>query len=306
MKIYPIIVTYNGMKWIDRCLESLRRSTVPLHTIVIDNQSADGTAQHITTHYPEVELICSAENLGFGKGNNIGLQRAVDDGADYVFLLNQDAWINPDAVEILVDAHQKNKEYGVLSPVHLNFDDDELEYYFRTIIGEHDCPGFIANMYSEKLNDIYPIHFIHAAAWLISRECLIDVGGFNPLFPHYCEDLEYVNRVKFHHHQIGVVPKSIVHHLGTHGALNKDLSVDFYFQYYFTLVELLNPKFKLRAISLIKIKMSIDKITSALLFRRWKEIHVQWKLILKIIGSISNFHRNRISLKKRSAFLNLK
>ena len=91
MKVFVIIVTYKGKRWYDRCFGSLRQSTIPLQTIVVDNASNDGTVDYIRENYPEIYLIESKENLGFGKGNNLGLRYALDHGCDYVFLLNQDA-----------------------------------------------------------------------------------------------------------------------------------------------------------------------------------------------------------------------
>ena len=104
VNIYTIIVTYNGMRWVDACFGSLRGSTVPLHTVVVDNGSTDGTPQRIAERFPEVHLIRSDENLGFGRGNNAGIRYALGQGATHFFLLNQDAWIYPDTVERLLGA----------------------------------------------------------------------------------------------------------------------------------------------------------------------------------------------------------
>lgn len=67
--IYVIIVTYNGMKWIPKCLQKLSASDVELHTVVVDNKSADDTVTFIQSHYPSIELIQTDENLGFGRAN---------------------------------------------------------------------------------------------------------------------------------------------------------------------------------------------------------------------------------------------
>lgn len=82
-KIYFIIVTYNAMKWAEKCFSSLRNSSIPVHTIVVDNGSIDGTQDYIKSQFPDVELIQSAENLGFGKANNIGIEKAYKNGADF-------------------------------------------------------------------------------------------------------------------------------------------------------------------------------------------------------------------------------
>ncbi|WP_449399763.1 glycosyltransferase family 2 protein [Chryseobacterium wanjuense] len=82
-KIYFIIVTYNAMKWAERCFTSLRQSSVPVKCIVIDNGSTDGCQDYIKTHFPEVDFIQSESNLGFGKANNIGIEKAYKEGADF-------------------------------------------------------------------------------------------------------------------------------------------------------------------------------------------------------------------------------
>ena len=110
------MVTFNSIKWIDECLASCEAS----QTIVIDNASTDSTVSHIRKNYPEVTLIENKSNIGFGQANNIGIQKALSEGAEYVFLLNQDAYLGQDCIEKLIEVHQSNPEYGILSPMHLN------------------------------------------------------------------------------------------------------------------------------------------------------------------------------------------
>ena len=75
-RVVVVVVTFNGEKWIDRCLDSLLSSTLTPHAIVVDNASSDSTVERIGS-YPGVELIRSEVNLGFGKANNLGLNRAI-------------------------------------------------------------------------------------------------------------------------------------------------------------------------------------------------------------------------------------
>ena len=95
MKILTIIVTYNGMRWAQRCLQSLRDSEVHTDIYVIDNGSTDGTQAFIREHFPEAVMVQNARNEGFGRANNRGLRYALEHGYDYVYLLNEDAWIMP-------------------------------------------------------------------------------------------------------------------------------------------------------------------------------------------------------------------
>ncbi|MBZ4041951.1 glycosyltransferase family 2 protein [Flavobacterium hibisci] len=213
MKIVVVIVTYNPKKWLEKCLNSIMQSTIFLETIIIDNKSTDGSPLIIKNKFPEVTLIESNENLGFGRGNNIGIAKAFSDGADYVFLLNQDAWIQPDTITDLMIAHQKEPQFGIVSPMHLNGNGNALDYKFSKYINPERCYNLYSDIFLNIIKKkIYPVNFINAAAWLISRECLEIVGGFNPSFFHYGEDDNYVQRIKFHGFKIGVCPNSIIYH----------------------------------------------------------------------------------------------
>lgn len=195
MNIFTIIVTYNGMRWYDRCLGSLRNSETPTSVVVIDNASTDGSAEYIKERFPEVHLIESKENLGFAKANNIGMRKALDDGADYVFLLNQDAWVEKNTLKELVKTFQDNGKVGIAAPVHLNGAYSELDLKFAQYMGSK----FTSDAYMHSIKPYYEVSFVNAAAWLISRLCLETVGGFDTLlFRHYGEDNNYCQRIYFH------------------------------------------------------------------------------------------------------------
>jgi len=117
MKVLVIVVTYNALQWIDRCLASLLNSTIPVDCIVIDNMSTDDTVKYIKKSYKWVHLVSSKKNLGFGQGNNIGLQYAIDNNYEFVYLLNQDAWIFPDTLRNLIDVYNLHTEYGIIKSV---------------------------------------------------------------------------------------------------------------------------------------------------------------------------------------------
>lgn len=213
IEVYVIIVTYNAKKWIDRCFLSLRKSSIPLKIIVVDNGSNDGSQEIIKHNYPEVELVQSKHNLGFGKANNIGIEKAYDQGANYFFLLNQDAWVEPMTIELLVSKLKEDSSFGVLSPMHLNGEGDAFDLNFSNYISPVSCPNLYSDMYLDKnLNNIYESLFINAAAWLMSRKCIEEVGGFSPSFFHYGEDVNYLHRMTFHNLKLGVFPLTNIFH----------------------------------------------------------------------------------------------
>jgi len=213
MRVYALIILYNPKKWISKCLVSLRDSTIQVKTIVVDNGSTDGSQKVIKESYPEVDFIQSDENLGFGRANNIGIKKAYDEGADYIFLLNQDAWVEKDTIEKLVQVAELNKEYGIVSPMHLNGNGTALDYKFSGYVSPENCTDLFSDAYLGKLKDtIYETSYVNAACWLLSRKCIEIVGGFNPLFFLYGEDDEYINRVKYHGLKIGIYPLTRIFH----------------------------------------------------------------------------------------------
>ena len=210
--VYVIVVTYNGSKWINKCLNSLTASSIPTRIIVVDNASKDGTPNLIRNQFPGVEILQAQGNLGFGKGNNIGLRKALHENADYVFLLNQDAWVEPDSIQTLITTHEDNPTYGILSPVHLNGSGDALDYMFSHWMTPSKTPSFYSDLFVNKLQPIYKTEYVNAASWLIPRTCIETVGGFDPIFPQYGEDDDYINRVVHHGFSVGIVTGAKIYH----------------------------------------------------------------------------------------------
>ncbi|MDB5025318.1 MAG: putative glycosyltransferase [Mucilaginibacter sp.] len=207
--IYVIIVTYNGIKWIKRCLRDVLLSDVNVNIIVVDNGSTDGTGEFIDDTYPELELIKTSANLGFGQANNMGIKKALGYGADYVFLLNQDGYVEKNTIRKLVEFQLSHPDYGVLSPQQRNGDGSALDKKFDSIVLSSSC---IINSFEDSGTTVYNVYFVMAAFWLISAECLKKVGLFDPIFFHYGEDGDYLSRIRYHGFKTGVVMNSIGYH----------------------------------------------------------------------------------------------
>lgn len=212
-KVVSIVVTYNAMPWLKDCFDSLINSNIQNHVILaIDNGSSDNTVRELKTNYSNVILIETGKNLGFGKANNIGLKWALQNDADYCFLLNQDAWIEQNTLAHLIEISQSNPNFGIVSPVHLNRNnriDPGFEYYcLQSKNSNFLFDSFCANL-SKK---IYESEFINAAAWLLTKDCLNKNGGFMPIFPHYGEDLNYCERVLNSGLKIGFTPGITIIH----------------------------------------------------------------------------------------------
>ncbi|WP_347218647.1 glycosyltransferase family 2 protein [Chryseobacterium sp.] len=227
-QIHIIIVTYNAMKWAERCFNSLRKSSVPVQCTVIDNGSTDGTQEYIQTHFPEVDFTQSESNLGFGKANNIGIEKAYKNGADFFYLMNQDAWIYENSMEKMLEvynSHPNKDEIGVISPIHIDGSEQYLDIFLDQYIAKnYEKTRLISDLYFQTLKPYYEIHFVNAAHWLLPKKTIETIGGFNPYFFHYGEDDEYTNRIHFHQKKVLLVPGSKVVHDGVQSIHKIDLN----------------------------------------------------------------------------------
>jgi GT2 family glycosyltransferase len=204
-RILTIIVSYNFIKWIDKCLPSLINSAYPTDILVIDNNSSDDTVRALQSKYPEVRLIANRHNLGFGQANNIGMRLAIEENYDAVFLLNQDAWVDVKTIGRLVKMSTQHCEYGILSPIHLIGDRSKIDGGFATYTELTDLSML-------PTDDIISVPFINAAVWYIPVQVIQKVGMFAPLFYHYGEDKDYSNRILYYGYKIGYLPNAFACH----------------------------------------------------------------------------------------------
>lgn len=211
MKILTIIVTYNAANWIDKCFGSLINSSLAMEIMMIDNNSTDNSVELIRKNFPQVKIHETGKNLGFGKANNLGLKMALKKSFDYVFLLNQDAWIEKNTVEKLIRDHLQNTEYGVIVPLQMNGSGALLDSMFSKYSLANNRE-LLTMVFRDSSKSFYQIDFANAACWLLPVSTIKKIGGFDPLFPHYGEDDDYLNRLRRHNLKVGLNISTLVFH----------------------------------------------------------------------------------------------
>lgn len=287
---------FNGLKWVETCFSSLTKSLIPLNTIVVDNASTDESISIIKLKFPNVIVIENKENLGFGRANNIGIKYALTNDADFIFLLNQDAWIEPDTIKILVEKSQTNPSYGILSPVHLNGKGDQLDTNFSKCI-----PHNTLNAIKEYDScNIIETNFVNAAAWLLTKECISTTGGFDPLFLHYGEDRDYCNRVLYNDFKIGVLPNAFICHDRNYEK-NNPFRKQYSGLFSSGLAHLKNINNCLFLNCLTWISNRSFKLFKFLLFFDFKLIHNDFLVIFKLIKMRKKILNSRFLSKQKNA-----
>lgn len=303
MKVYVVVVTYNGLHWINKCIESLFNSDISLHMLIIDNASTDGTSERIKTLFPEMDLIESKENLGFGKANNIGLIRAKEDDADYVFLLNQDAWVEPDTIRTLIEMSQLNPKFGVLSPLHMKGDGTGLDIAFSHYVSPGNCSELLSDFVVGRVSNVYETKFVNAAAWLLTKNCIDIVGGFDPIFPHYGEDVDYINRCLFHGFSVAIVPKVKIYHDRVYTPASKhEMDVKKVFVYNLTVLKAYPASFIFNFV--LFLISQVNLFTCLLVLRDFAKIRVRLSALFMTLCKTSVIWKSKkFFLAKRSDIL---
>ena len=221
-----VVVTWNALPWLERCLESVRAH----ETIVVDHGSTDGTLELVRERFPDVRVV-EQENRGMGGGNNAGMRLA---GGRYWFLLNSDAWMVGRGLERLVAFADDHPRAAVIGPRLLN-PDGSLQ---RSVRGEPTL-WRLATEYlflrklaprSARLNAFYGGGFAHDAtreveslygpALLVRREAAESVGLFDEDFFMFSEETDWTHRFRQAGWQVLFHPGAEVVHVGgaSHGG----------------------------------------------------------------------------------------
>jgi hypothetical protein len=207
MRLVAVVVSWNGREDTLAALESLRG----IQTVVVDNGSADGSADAVAERFPDVELIRAGVNLGFAGGNNAGIRRALDLGADWVLLVNNDATVEPGLVEALERAAEARPDAGVLACKVL-FAGDRVWYGgagFDPYLGRSRHDRFGEPDTAEAPRDTARATGAGMAA---SRAAIEAAGLLDEELFLYGEDLEWCLRIRAAGFAIVYAPEARVHH----------------------------------------------------------------------------------------------
>ncbi|RZL34077.1 MAG: glycosyltransferase family 2 protein [Rubrivivax sp.] len=182
-------------------------------TIVVDNASSDDTVAIVRRDFPEAVLIETGANLGFGRGNNVGIETALRAGADAVFLLNQDAYVTPDAIGLLADFLASGPGFDIVSPLHCSPDLGRVDPTTQRAYLQRYASAYLSDACLGQVKPYYEIRGINAAAWMLRADVFRRAGGFDPLYFMYGEDDDLIERYAHHGLRTALLPAARIVHL---------------------------------------------------------------------------------------------
>jgi len=215
-RVELIVLNWNGLKDTCECVDSLIRTRYFNYGIIIvDNGSTDGSEEALRNKYPAIPLIQTGRNLGFAAGMNVGMRKALESGADYCVLVNNDAVIDESCVAELVKAAEKVTGAGLLCAKIYFKDRPDVIWYsgasFSPLLGWGRHRG-----YNEKdkgqYDRIESTRRPCGCVLMASRRFLEKTGLFDEEYFCYCEDLDWGERARKGGFSILYVPQARAWH----------------------------------------------------------------------------------------------
>jgi GT2 family glycosyltransferase len=206
-----IIVNHNGRDYVKNCLHSLLNHDQGGYEIILaDNASTDGSAGYVERHFPQVRVIRSDTNGGFGQGNNLGAQWAK---GEYLAFLNPDTVVEPGWLEALIVALETDPQAGLATskillladPKRINTCGNEIHFSGLTM-----CRGM--GMDGETFSELEEVAAISGAAFVMRKGLFEALGGFDEDFFLYMEDTDLSWRARLAGYKCLCVPSSVVYH----------------------------------------------------------------------------------------------
>ncbi len=188
----------------------------PKQVILVDNGSTDGSVDAIRNRFGnDLHIIENQQNMGFAEGNNQGARLALELGAEWMLLLNNDTCVAPDFLERIEQAIRDHPDYKILSPAIYYFANPQIIWH----MGAKRIPGSLLgeNLYQgrtlpDNLPDLLPVDFISGCAMFLHRDIYRQIGLFDPGFFAYWEEVDFCYRARRKGFQIAVIPRAKIWH----------------------------------------------------------------------------------------------
>lgn len=216
-RVALVVLNWNNAADTLQCLASLERLTYPNYEIiVVDNGSTDDSVSQIRAAYLGVQLLETGANLGYAGGNNVGIRYALESGAEFVCILNNDILVEPGFLEPLLATFGDDLLIGVVTPLIAATDDPENIWALGSSINPHTA--FVTRLYTDESvlswreRAPFAVDVASGAAMLVRRAVFEAVGLIDEDFFLYYEETDWCLQVQRASYRIMAVPNSVILH----------------------------------------------------------------------------------------------
>jgi GT2 family glycosyltransferase len=222
-----VILNWNGLADTITCIESLQKSDLSATKIyVVDNGSANEEAVILQQRFPFITVMPQKENEGFCRGNNIGIQQALNDNNDYVLLLNNDTIIPPEAINIVLAEFIKLPDAGAICPIILNYPEQTEEVGFGRAMWDVTKAQFAMNPDGLKVAGIqhtapWLTEFSNGCCMLTSAKVLRQAGVLDERYFAYYDEADWCRRIEKLGYKSYVTPAAGIYHVKHTAAFSK-------------------------------------------------------------------------------------
>jgi GT2 family glycosyltransferase len=230
---YVIAIILNSDRREDTlaCLASLSQGIYEsLGIIVLDNHSSDGSVEAIQSKFPQVQIIELDENRGYAGNNNVGIKAALNQQADWVFVLNEDTVLAPDCLALLVSVGESDRHIGMVGPMVYHYDEPEVIQSAGGFMNSRWEAGHLGKNEKDQGQFCAPhsVDWLTGCGILVRRAVIEEVGMFDERFFIYAEEKEWCLRARKAGWRLMHVPQAKLWHKGVKREYHPKPSFTYY------------------------------------------------------------------------------
>jgi hypothetical protein len=284
-KVVVIVLNWNGLQDTLECLASLREVRYDdFEVLVVDNGSEDGSEEVLRERLPDLPLLQTGANLGFAGGNNAGIRWALERGADYVLLLNNDTVVDADFLAPLVAEAERAPEVGIVGAAIAYQEQPSRLWAYGG--GRFDiATGWVRHLQSPAASEDLRTRgcrefYVTGCTMLLKRSVLEAVGLLDETYFHFCEDVDLCLRAKAAGYRVSVAGDSRLRHkVSATTRVSSPLFLYYNLRSRLTLVRRFGPEGapSRRAVAVLWLRLWRPAVSSGMAWSGWRALRRAWR-----------------------------
>ena len=218
--VATVILNWNNAPDTLACLESVSELRYPNYSVlVVDNGSTDDSVAQISQQFPGIEVLETGVNLGYAGGNNVGIRHALQQGPDYICVLNNDTIVASSFLQALVDEAENSADVGMVGPKMYFFEPPDMVFAAGSII-DWKTGSVVHRGIWQRESEVSPLYvsapedvdFIVGCCVLVKREVVERIGLLDPRYYLNFEDVDWCVRARKAGYRVRYTPEAVLWH----------------------------------------------------------------------------------------------